>query len=169
VENTAEMGDEIHRILIPTVGTVFTLQHPWALVIMGEYRNRKFLDSLKAFGLKNDAGTFKQEGSSIGGHTHTLKGNETVFPAGTKLKVDRIYIKKGASAFDSITFILKKGDFPGFPKLNGRFWAKLYDVNRIICKFDNSTLKVASKVSLLTQLAAAAYDPAIDGKQKPHQ
>ncbi|MDD3988210.1 MAG: hypothetical protein PHC93_04580 [Candidatus Omnitrophica bacterium] len=48
--------------------------------------------------------------------------------AGTILKVDRIYIRKGKgmSDFSSLTFYIKNGPYKG-----ARFWAKLNDVNQI--------------------------------------
>lgn len=55
-------------------------------------------------------------------------GNNSVpitLPVGTKLKVDRIYIRKGASDFSSISF------FATIDKKDYRFWAKLADVNTI--------------------------------------
>lgn len=48
------------------------------------------------------------------------------FVAGTILEVDRIYIRKGAADFSSVTFKIR-GD-----KVV-RFWAKLNDVNKICC------------------------------------
>jgi len=46
--------------------------------------------------------------------------------AGTILEVDRIYIRKGAEDFSSVTFKIR-----GNKVL--RFWAKLQDVNNIQC------------------------------------
>ena len=53
-------------------------------------------------------------------------------PAGTILKIDRIYIRKGKSEFDSITFVIKKHpDDKRGALIRGRFWAKLPEVNGI--------------------------------------
>jgi len=52
---------------------------------------------------------------------------ETTLPAGTVLTIDRIYLRKGASDFDSITFILNKPKGVKGPMV--RFWVKLSDVN----------------------------------------
>ena len=63
-------------------------------------------------------------------------------PINTILKVDRIYIRQGAGDFDSITFVvedcpiteLKSKKTGGLYKGKQlRFWAKLEDVNTIIC------------------------------------
>lgn len=55
-------------------------------------------------------------------------GIEVFLKAGQVLTVDRIYVRKGASDFSSITF-----NYIGAPKGSGRvrFWAKLADVNTI--------------------------------------
>jgi len=62
------------------------------------------------------------------------------FPKGTQLKVDRIYIRKGASDFSSLSFyviassiaaIMPVENQKGFKKGKKRFWAKLADVNKI--------------------------------------
>lgn len=54
-------------------------------------------------------------------------------PKGTVLTVDRLYIRKGATNFDSLSFYI--GNAPkgvGFKKQGKiRFWAKLPDVNKI--------------------------------------
>lgn len=55
-------------------------------------------------------------------------GTEVTLRAGQVLSVDRVYIRRGASDFSSITF-----NYIGAPKGSGRvrFWAKLADVNTI--------------------------------------
>lgn len=47
----------------------------------------------------------------------------------TILKVDRVYIRKGAKDFSSLTFFIKSGPYKG-----ARFWAKLNEVNQIFIK-----------------------------------
>lgn len=62
-----------------------------------------------------------------------------IFPTGTILKVDRVYIRKGAKDFSSITFHAKNleivnGEFTISNKKKPksfRFWAKLSDCNTI--------------------------------------
>lgn len=55
------------------------------------------------------------------------------FPRGTRLRVDRIYIRKGASAYDSLTFwAVDLGEAAKGKKKSVRFWAKLADVNQMI-------------------------------------
>jgi hypothetical protein len=64
----------------------------------------------------------------------TWQGNEfrVTLPARTQLIVDRIYIKKGAPDFDSITFRI--GECPNKAFRKKRFWVKLRDANRIVCE-----------------------------------
>lgn len=61
------------------------------------------------------------------------KATEVTLPANTLLTVDRIYVRQGVEDYNSVTFRIKKGDCPD-AKFGGiRFWAKLYDVNTIVC------------------------------------
>lgn len=61
-------------------------------------------------------------------------------PTGTNLKVDRVYIRKGAKDFSSITFFMVLPE-----KKSVRFWAKIPDVNtmegRPILALATSTLE----------------------------
>lgn len=72
-----------------------------------------------------------------------------ILPAGTLLKIDRIYIRKGASDFSSITFYAKElgevvipgsrwswGNQKPTKRKAQRFWAKLADCNQI--QFDRA-------------------------------
>jgi len=56
------------------------------------------------------------------------RGTPVTLKAGQALSIDRVYIRRGASDFSSITF-----NYLGAPKGSGRvrFWAKLADVNMI--------------------------------------
>lgn len=69
------------------------------------------------------------------------KSVQITLPKGTELKVDRIYIRKGASEFSSITFKtisfgkteVKHPWRTGSKSKNSlRFWVKLQDCNRIV-------------------------------------
>jgi hypothetical protein len=50
---------------------------------------------------------------------------QDILPIDTVLRIDRIYIRNGASDFDSISF------YAEIPKIKSkpRFWAKLVDIN----------------------------------------
>lgn len=56
---------------------------------------------------------------------------QVTFPAGTQLKVDRIYIRQGGESFASITFRTTKV-CPDKRFVNKRFWVKLRDANQIV-------------------------------------
>jgi hypothetical protein len=66
---------------------------------------------------------------ACGKHTQLIENNclDYTLPAGTVLKVDRIYIRKGKgmSDYSSVTFYATIG------KKKYRFWSKLADVNNI--------------------------------------
>lgn len=54
-------------------------------------------------------------------------------PAGTPLRVDRVYIRRGIDAYSSLTFVVAKECYD--KNLRGkRFWARLNDVNRMVCE-----------------------------------
>ena len=137
----------VSRIAIPTIGSLFMLSEPWSFELYLERRNRAFMD--KAFdGIPSFPGfTSKRSGD--------CPGKTLVFPTGTKLRIDRLYIRKGVFDFDSVTLILAKGNCPTFPKLYGRFWVKLHDINRVVCQWDLSTVRRVDNTDLLTQIAAA--------------
>jgi len=61
-------------------------------------------------------------------------------PESTVLSVDRIYIRKGASEYSSISFYLKSHPHISLKK-KPRFWAKLDDCNNIMFEKTTSTLK----------------------------
>jgi hypothetical protein len=113
------------RINIPTIGVKIKLEKSWEFTLHSEYRN----DSLFGYAgfpiptrwytwMKDDPARFGPEPLPI---RYTL-------PVNTILTIDRIYIRKGAAEFDSISFILNGARYNKRPV---RFWAKLEDVNRI--------------------------------------
>ncbi len=95
-----------------SIGTTIILKSDWNFDLMEEYRNRSMY--------------------SLIGHTPLSSWGrllKTSLPQGTVLKVDRIYIRKGAEDYNSISFVVKKLPFPRKGKL--RFWVKLKDANNI--------------------------------------
>lgn len=53
-----------------------------------------------------------------------------MLPAGSVLSIDRIFIRKGANDWSSLTFFLKEHPTLSFKK-KPRFWVKLLDCNKI--------------------------------------
>ena len=116
------------NLFIPPLGTEVVLAEDWTFPLFFEYRN---FVALEHFG-------FTTDGTSKWDYYREERSYPLTLPAGTVLKIDRIYIRKGNKDFDSVTFYMKGGNkvvpfAKGKPKAI-RFWAKLADVNRIILK-----------------------------------
>lgn len=117
------------RFFLPEIGTILRLSYDWKFTIYQEHRNEKFIDLLNLFDGKCWV------------HWEDRSGPDTALiqiRAGSELKVDRIYIRKGAEDYSSVTFWLGKEavvigpDGKQYaPTKRMRFWAKLSDVNRI--------------------------------------
>lgn len=112
-------------LFIPEIGTELTLAEDWTFPLHFERRNEP-LGKLLNLQPPNSNDRYSR------GWWQPDQSTPVTLPAGTILKVDRIYIRKSswgedASAFSSLSFFAL---MPGFKK-KGRFWAKLADVNRI--------------------------------------
>lgn len=112
----------IMRLLIPALGDRLKLTSDWEFNLSFERRNENLI---------------KQH---IPSESHPHRWNpkqyvSTTLPIDTVLQVDRIYIRKGADDFSSVTFLIVDG--PLRKKYNNllRFWAKLEDVNKIEFEF----------------------------------
>lgn len=120
------------KVFVPTIGSELVLSKACPVTIYSEQRNSAFL---KAMGIKMDNSHISTrhenltvENQSLVDKYHaniSLKAVSITIPAGTILKVNRIYVRQGAEDFDSMTFFCVGG--MNFPK--GRFWLKLSDVN----------------------------------------
>ena len=124
------------KLFIPRFGTLLELSEAWTFQLHYEGRNQALVEALGF--------TFE----------YSYRNNvspppETVsLPAGTVLKVDRVYIRRDfdgkASDYDSLTFQIVS--CPAEKKLckNGsfgrktRFWAKLEDCNNIVAIIDDT-------------------------------
>lgn len=104
------------RMFIPTIGTEFKLSEDWVFDLYHEYRNEKLLEHFKLLDSSGGYGRF-----------NSRELTEVTLPKDTIIKVDRIYVKKGNGAFDSVTvYALIPGE-----KRKCRFWVKLNDFNQI--------------------------------------
>lgn len=103
------------RLYIPALGDKIRLIQDWTATINIDYRNRSFLELMLG---KIDF---------IDWHGDRF----ITIPANTILTVDRIYIRKGANNYDSITFNIHQGLNPHMPKGKKRFWVKLNMANTI--------------------------------------
>lgn len=110
---------------IPHLRTVIILAEAWEFGLYRERRNFSVVRALKMDGSENNEWTWAYQNGVYGQEISKL-----TLPAGTRLAIDRIYIRNGAADFDSVTFRVKECPDERFNKC--RFWAKLRDVNRII-------------------------------------
>lgn len=118
------------QFLIPDIGTIIQLTEDWTFRLFSEDRNGALLKKI------GKPTTYRWDDQ--------MKDYEVTIPVCSQLGVDRVYIRKGAGDFSSITFNLHKGSeiiFNGKAlKAFGRFWAKLSDVNRMKVRIDTATL-----------------------------
>lgn len=100
----------MRTLFVPTIGTELILAQDWTFKIVNEYRNESlcaFLGILKL----NDAGVpgrFPLGANPKERYEPADTGDTCTIPKGSKLKVDRIYIRKGGvdmKNFDSVTFL----------------------------------------------------------------
>ena len=124
----------IMRLYIPDLETVLVLGKPWKFKVINERRNASLVKVLGEKPVGENYyypfGTITNpiDESGIYGNGRLRLPVDPGFmtlPAGTELKVDRIYIRKGAEDFSSVTF---KSTYKG---KQIRFFAKLNDVNKI--------------------------------------
>lgn len=110
------------KLFIPTIGNILKLTDDWEFDVFNEYRNEKLIDR---FFRVPETGRYAR------GRVNVL--GAIVFPEGTVLRVERIYIRGTNRDYDSITFRVKS--FPDDPKPKGlRFWVKLHDANQMECE-----------------------------------
>lgn len=121
------------KLYIPKLGDVLTLAEDWEFMLMDEYRNTSLAGLM-------DITEFRGEGELV------------KLPKGAKLKLDRIYIRKGQGSYDSVTFFLVGEKVSGktierhwrnangdkgvyvqkIPARGVRFWVRLEDANKIV-------------------------------------
>ncbi|MFW6130448.1 MAG: hypothetical protein ACOC56_04615 [Atribacterota bacterium] len=104
------------QFCIPPLGTQIVLAKNWEFKLWYERRNDSLIKNM------NIDVTNVRYGHDLG---------YINLPKGTILSVDRIYIRKGYRDYNSVTFRIKKCSHKEYEK--SRFWAKLNDVNKIIC------------------------------------
>jgi hypothetical protein len=131
------------RFFVPEIGTAIRLTEDWTFRLHGESRNSPLLRAL-------DIEWQRPQWRYHGGLTNKKVLPTVVdvtFKAGTILKIDRIYIRKGVKEYSSVTFHAVKGaqaTYDGvdhvLKKAGARFWAKLSDVNKLNVEVDQATL-----------------------------
>jgi hypothetical protein len=112
------------RLYIPTIGDKLILTADWNFTLCSERRNHA---ACAYFGLELNPSWYL--------NLSDVKTKAVKFSAGDILKVDRIFIRKGAPEFDSISFYVEFPKEAGQKKRKGfLFWAKLSEVNTIECE-----------------------------------
>jgi hypothetical protein len=83
------------KLNIPALGTKIMLLEDWRFTLYHEYRNSTLIEALgiKFSGWRENRG---------------LATSAACVPKGTVLTIDRIYIRKGAADFNSVTFTIPK-------------------------------------------------------------
>ena len=76
------------KLFVPPLGTVVTLSKVWHFELHNEHRNHTLFDHFKVTA------------------TRTLQSIKASLPKGSKLKIDRYYIRQGLKDFDSVSFYL---------------------------------------------------------------
>jgi len=115
---------EPRRLWIPQIGECIELTKDWTFDLFKEHRNLKLFEML--FGSVGD--------THWSWYGQVRDSKPVTFPARTVLRVDRIYVRKGAPDFDSMTFFVAKCALPALKKKRPRFWAKLWHVNQLVGK-----------------------------------
>jgi hypothetical protein len=109
------------KLYIPSLGDHLRLTAPWTFELHHEYRNETMF-ALQGIELKD-------------GYFDATPPAQVTLPAGSELGIDRIYIRRGAREYDSITFNLlgaKLQDKKRYgTKARVRFWVKLACANQI--------------------------------------
>ena len=141
------------KLNIPNLGTLLVLAEDWTFRLYFERRNSSMFDALgakksKAFHwpkpedfaesnllVEYEPAMSKEELELSYRSYRATNSQENPFvrvtlPKGTQLKIDRIYIRRGSEAFNSVTFRTTKA-CPDKRFANKRFWTKLRDANAI--------------------------------------
>src|SRR6478735_3392468 len=99
----------MNKLYIPELGSKIILTKDWKFNLVYEYRNLSLYDKLNL--QKNN--------------------HDVIIPKDTVLSIQRIYIRKGASQYSSITFGITKQDNKNNILAGAKFFASLIDVNNI--------------------------------------
>lgn len=108
---------------IPEIGTKLVLTSDWTFQVRKERRNGLLA---KADGKVKDACVWDAYYWESG---ECRKGYDRTLPAGTELILDRIYVRKGISAYSSVTLRISSTPDPVIGKKKPRFWVKLNEFN----------------------------------------
>lgn len=103
------------KMFIPTIGTEFKLSTDWTFDLHDDRRNETLI---KQLGIVYPERNWRDPANDI---------QQVTLLAGTVIKIDRIYIRKGNSGYDSVSMWATIEGQKG----KKRFWVKLHDFNNI--------------------------------------
>lgn len=133
------------RMQIPSIGDRIRLTADWTFTLYAESRNESLGEAtghftpLKYYGRWSNGRSsvgfrVDDEGIRVGGYDDYERCSAVAsitLPAGAILTIDRIYIRKGATEFNSLSFLVVNALAIFKKKGKVRFWAKLPEVNTI--------------------------------------
>jgi hypothetical protein len=106
------------KLYIPEIGDVIKLRKDWEFTLYNESRNVRLFE---AFNIEYVNRYYAMD---------NIPAHNVKLPKNTELKIDRVYIRKGAADYSSLSFFIQS--HPSDDNFKGaRFWAKLSDVNEI--------------------------------------
>lgn len=134
------------KLFIPTIGQSIRLTADWHFTLYNEYRN------ISLFKMLNIGAVFDYY-SILDIFNKPVPEQKITFPKNIVLTIDRIYIRKGNSDYNSVSFNLNR--HPQKQKGRVRFWAKLNDVNGI--EFDFRPRLVGDKINFNLDGSITSY------------
>lgn len=123
------------KVQIPSIGDLLVLAAPWRFHVVNEHRNATLVAHM---GKTVPGRSYYPLGVTEAASWHPLPSTLwCTIPSGAVLRVSRIYIRNGASGYDSVTFWWKPS-----PKVKSvRFFARLPDVNKMSVRSDAWTAR----------------------------
>jgi hypothetical protein len=125
------------KLFVPSINSKIALTEAWRFLVQAEHRNTAFLEAMGT--PQETLYHYFHKDMEVGVGYPDEKVYEHELPSGTVLAFERIYIRKGAKDFDSITFGIvdcpnkrlapKKAQ--GFMNGRARFWVSRRDANQI--------------------------------------
>lgn len=108
------------KLFIPALGTALRLTKPWSFTLYCEPRNKSLWDLISPIPM-DGIDYFSRRGGRL----------SVELQPGDRLVIDRVFIRKGSAAYNSVTF--KGGVHIKDVYHTVRFWATLEDANNIEC------------------------------------
>ncbi len=178
------------NLYIPTVGSHIQLAEDWTFELSTEYRNEslwrylgvevpnywnwRFESEAEAkadpkyqeFAANPNINLTQKAGQTYRNAYEVVATLNVTLPAGTILRMDRIYIRKNIGDFDSVTFVIENASILGDQKIakayarkKPRFWVRLNDANNIVMEEGPVEVEPEVKKTKVTYTVWAASGP----------